>query len=126
VTRNSVFVDRGNETAIFYPSTLSTDRRGNTRRHAADEGFPVQVSVAEDRSSVAELPGTIENRILKLVLRRLPTDTGEATTWDRIVFRGQEWDMATPPWRSGWNRRLKHWEITLRSRNKSTEGVGDG
>ena len=120
-----MFADRGTETAIFYPAVLQTDRRGNTRRHVADEGFEVRVSAAEDRSSVAELPGTIENKVIKLVFRRMPTDVDKATTWDRVEFRGETWDMATPPWPSGWSRSLKHWEVTIRSRNHATE-VDDG
>lgn len=120
MSRNSVFLDRGEEIALFYPSERVEDRRGNLIRQVTEDPFPVRVNEIRDRSSIPELPGQVDATIFKVVTRSLPPTT---SSWDRIVWRDAEWDMAVPPIPIGFSKANRHWHLILRSRNRK---VGDG
>lgn len=120
MSRHSVFLDRGEEVALFFPSERVEDRRGNLVRRVTEDPVPVRVSEIRDRSSIPELPGQVDATIFKVVARNLPVGT---SSWDRIVWRDTEWDMAVPPIQIGFTRANRHWHIILRSRNRK---VGDG
>jgi len=95
-------------------STLQQDRFGN-HVLVADEvnALHIWVNVSTDRQASAELPGQVDVKVLKVTTRIFPVDT-----FDRIEFRGEEWDLAVPPVISQWTKATSHVSMILRSRNR--------
>jgi hypothetical protein len=107
-------MDRGSETLTVYLEELVTDSLGNKIKRPSGVGVPIRVTTSEDRSSDAELPGQVSNKVMRVMARQVP-----AGSWSRIIFQGEEWDLAGPPrFTPGMTSRLKHIEFTIRSRNK--------
>lgn len=125
----SKVLDGGEEIAIVYPEVLYTDDRGNRFYVAGEKPEKIRVTVSKARTSSSDLPGQVSIQNLKCTTRRI---TG--WDWDRIVLRGEEWDLTTPPHiASGVSRASRHYEFELRSRNKldnktdlNIKEVGDG
>lgn len=120
----SRLLDRGRETVYVYPEVLHIDRRGNRVRLPSDTAVPVRVTTSEDRSSDAELPGQLTVRVIKCLARTAPV-----TTWARVVYDGEEWDLGGPPrFTKGVSKTTQHVEFILRSRSHSapTPEVADG
>jgi hypothetical protein len=114
----SKILDKGEETITIYPEVLETNRRGETYRVPAETGVTVRCTVAEERQSSAELAGQVDVKVVRILCRTVQ-GTGSQT---RVVFRGEEWDLAEPPhFSSGVSRRMKHMELLLRSRNRLDE-----
>lgn len=113
--RRSVLVDRGSEEMILYPSVLKTDSRGNKARSPDfTSPYSVMVNYSTDRQATAELPGQIDVKVVKLIA---PYKT-PIESWARVKFRGEYWDIATPPVISRFTKATRHVEFTLRSRNE--------
>lgn len=114
----SRLLDRGRETVLVYPEVLHTDKRGNRVRIPSETPVAVRVTTSEDRSSDAELPGQVTVKIVKCLARTAPV-----TTWARIEYAGELWDLAAPPrFTVGVSKTTTHVEFTLRSRNYSAPG----
>ena len=110
----SRLLDRGRETLIVYVEETVTDSLGNTIKRPSGEGIVLRVTTSEDRSSDAELPGQVSNKVVRIMARQVP-----AGSWSRVVYNGEEWDLASPPRMTpGVTNRLKHIEFTIRSRNR--------
>ena len=110
----SRLLDRGRETLTVYLEELVTDSLGNKIKRPSGVGIPVKVTTSEDRSSDAELPGQVTNKVIRIMARQVPIGS-----WSRVVFDGEEWDLASPPrFTTGATKRLKHIEFTIRSRNR--------
>ena len=110
----SRLLDRGRETLTVYLEELVTDSLGNKIKRPSGVGIPVKVTTSEDRSSDAELPGQVTNKVIRIMARQVPIGS-----WSRVVFDGEEWDLASPPrFTTGATSRLKHIEFTIRSRNR--------
>ena len=113
----SRILDRGSEFVWIYPEVLHTDARGNRVRIPSDTPVKVRVSTSEDRSSDAELPGQVQVKAIRCIARSAPV-----TTWARVDYDGESWDLAGPPrFSKGTSRVMRHVEFTLRSRNYSAK-----
>lgn len=110
----SRLLDRGRETLTVYLEETATDSLGNTIKRPSGDGVELRVTASEDRSSDAELPGQVSNKVLRIMARQVP-----AGSWSRVIFRGEEWDLGLPPtFTEGATRRLRHIEFTIKSRNR--------
>lgn len=110
----SRLLDRGRETLLVYVEETATDSFGNIVRRPSGDGIELRVTSSEDRSSEAELPGQVSNKVVRILARQVP-----AGSWSRIIYAGEEWDLASPPrMTTGATKRLKHIEFTIRSRNR--------
>jgi hypothetical protein len=110
----SRLLDKGRETLIVYVEETATDSLGNTIKRPSGDGIELSVTSSEDRSSDAELPGQVSNKVVRILARQVPVGS-----WSRVIFRGEEWDLALPPtFTQGATGRLKHVEFSIRSRNR--------
>lgn len=110
----SRLVDRGSEVIRVYPAVPRVDPDGNEVLFPGDEFYERRVTVAEDRQADAELTGQVTNKVVRITARDLPG----IDSWAEIWFRGEQWDLASPPhFSNGVSRAIKHVEIALRSRN---------
>ena len=110
----SRLLDRGRESMIVYLEETVTDSLGNTLKRPSGEGLTIKVTSSEDRSSDAELPGQVSNKVVRIMARQVPVGS-----WSRVVYNGEEWDLASPPrFTPGVTKRLAHIEFTIRSRNR--------
>lgn len=109
----SRLLDRGGEWMDIYPEVEQVNRRGERLMAPADTPIRIRVTTTYDRPSDAELPGQVHTDLLKVFARQAPFGT-----WARIVFRGEEWDLAKPPtFTHGLTKATRHVEFTIRSRN---------
>lgn len=114
----SRLIDKGREVVLVWPNISVVNDRGDVKPMIAEEPVPIRCSTSEDRSQIADLPGNIDIHILKVTARKIPLGPGGVpATWARIMYQGQEYDMAEPPRLSkGPSRSIEHWEFKLRSR----------
>lgn len=112
----SRLLDRGRERAWFYAARPDRDSRGNRilSRHHLVTPDGVRVTVAEDESAKAELPGQIDFRVLRMHLR----DSAVTSSWDFVWFRGRWWEPVNPEWDSIGLLNTRHQELLLREANQ--------
>jgi len=116
----SKLLDRGSQTILVYPEVEVTNSRGDRVRVPSETPVPVRVSMSKDRNATAELPGQVDVKIIRCVTRDAPIGA-----WARVVFEGEEWDVAAPPhFSAGVSKATRNVTFTLRSRNDV--GVRDG
>jgi hypothetical protein len=114
----SRLLDRGRAFILVYPEVTIVNKRGIPRHQPSDTPVKVRVTTVEDRSSDAELPGQVSNTVVRMTARSAPVGS-----WARVVYLGEEWDIATPPrFAEGVSANTQHVEFTLRSRNRLDEG----
>lgn len=115
----STLLDRGREIILVWPQVEIITPRGDKKKVPATEPVTLRCTTSEDRSQIADLPGQIDIHIVRVITRKLPTaPDGTPATFSRIMYQGQEYDMAEPPRRSfGMSRATDHWEFKLRSRS---------
>lgn len=110
----SRLLDRGREALIVYVEETATDSLGNIIKRPSGDGITLRVTSSEDRSSDAEMAGQVSNKVVRIMARQVP-----AGSWSRVVYNGEEWDLASPPRMTpGVTKRLAHIEFTIRSRNR--------
>jgi len=115
----SVLLDKGTEDMYIYPQIEATDKRGNTIELPSDTPVKIRVSTSIDQGSDAELAGQVSVKVLRVITRHAPLES-----WARIVYAGEEWDLAYPPRQTpGVSRATRHTEFGIRSRN--TENTED-
>lgn len=109
----SRIIDKGNDVMDVYPEVETYNSRGEKMKRPADTPVRVRFTSSEDRSSKAELPGQVAIKVVRGIARDAPVGQ-----WARVVYSGEEWDIASPPrFTPGMSRALRHVEFTLRSRN---------
>lgn len=109
----SRLLDKGTEDMFIYPQIEATDKRGNTIEIASDTPVKIRVSTSIDQGSDAELAGQVSVKVLRVITRHAPLES-----WARIVYAGEEWDLAYPPRQTpGVSRATRHTEFGIRSRN---------
>lgn len=109
----SKLLDRGRETILVYPEVTVTNNRGEEVKVPSETPVPVRVSMSKDRNSSAELPGQVEVKVIRCVTRSAPI-----SGWARVVYNGEEWDLAAPPHVSqGISKATRNTTFILRSRN---------
>lgn len=110
----STLLDRGRETMLVYPEVLTRNARGDELRIPSTTATEFRVVVTAQRQGDSELPGQVSTKILRCMARSAPVGS-----WARIVFRGEEWDLASPPhFSTGLSRNVEHVEFIIRSRNR--------
>lgn len=113
VVTMSRLLDRGNDVMDVYPEVETYNSRGEKMKRPSETPVRVRFTSSEDRSSKAELPGQVSIRVVKGIARKAPVGQ-----WARVVYDGEEWDIASPPrFTPGMSRSLRHVEFTIRSRN---------
>lgn len=109
----SALLDRGREYVDIYPEEIVIDDRGTPFKQPAKTAVRVRVTVTADRSQIAELSGQIDTDVLKCFARSAPLGT-----WARIVYNGDEYDLAAPPrFVGGVSRSTQHVQFLIRSRS---------
>lgn len=116
----SLLLDAGKETMLIYPEVLTHNARGDEVRVPADEPVEIRVTTSAQRQGDAEIPGQVSIKAMRCIARDAPVGS-----WARIVFRGEEWDLAAPPrFTPGLSRATRHVEFVIRSRNRLEDGFG--
>lgn len=115
-------IDRGEELCTVYPEVIYKDKDGKLLHRAGKEGKQIRVTVSEERRTASDLIGQVSVNMIRCVARYVP-----GWDWARVVFRGEEWDIVTPPHiSSGSSRAIRHYEFVLRSRNgMNNMGTGE-
>lgn len=109
----SILLDRGKSTILVYAEDEVVNSRGDRVRVPSDVATPVRVSMSRDRNSTAELPGQVDVKIIRCVARKAPVGS-----WARILYDGEEWDLAAPPhFGEGVSKNTRNVTFTIRSRN---------
>lgn len=120
--KTSILLDRGRAVLDVYPEVTVTNKRGDHIKVPSDTPVKVRVSMARDRNASAELPGQVDVKIIRCMAREAPLGT-----WARIVYNGEEWDLAAPPHTGiGVSRQTRSVSFTIRSRNDAPAGNGLG
>lgn len=102
---------------LVYPEEHVTNNRGDTVRIPSETPVEVWITASSQRQGDAEIPGQVSIKSMRCITRSAPVGS-----WARIVFRGEEWDLATPPhYTAGLSRATTHVEFIIRSRNKLNE-----
>jgi|GEM_PF-2401002 len=113
----SRMLDHGPEVMLIYPEVLTHNARGDEVRIPSDTPVSVRVYATAQRQGDAEIAGQVSVKLLYIMTRKAPVGS-----WARLVFRGEEWDLASPPHFSvGLSRATQHVEFIIRSRNKLEE-----
>ena len=98
----------------IYPEVTTVNARGDEIRVPSEEGVEVRVTTSSQRQGDAEIAGQVSIKTMRCITRTAPVGS-----WARIVFRGEEWDLAVPPrFSPGVSRNTQHVEFVIRSRNR--------
>lgn len=109
----SALLDRGREYVDVYPEVTVVNSRGTPVKLPSDTPVRVRVTTTADRFQIAELPGQIDTQVIKCHARSAPLGS-----WARVVYNGEEYDLAEPPrFSKGVSRATRHVEFLLRSRS---------
>ena len=105
---------RRGQAATVYPSKLDTDNRGNHVR-VVDMASPIEVEAVfiPQRSARAEVPGQAQINVMRMLLNH---DLPGVDIWGRVKWRGEEWDIVTPPSYHHGTRHTRHWSMDIRER----------
>jgi hypothetical protein len=113
----SRLLDKGRELMLVYPEVEVFNNRGDLVRIPATAPVEVWVTTSQQRQGDAEIPGQVSIKSMRCITRTAPVGS-----WARIVFQGEEWDLATPPrFTPGLSKATQHVEFIIRSRNKLNE-----
>lgn len=113
----SRLLDKGRELVLVYPEVWVTNNRGDPVRTPSETPVEVWVTASAQRQGDAEIPGQVSIKSVRCITRSAPVGS-----WSRIVYQGEEWDLAAPPrFTKGLSRSTEHVEFILRSRNKLDE-----
>jgi len=114
--------------AIFKPTIVITDRRGDEVR-IADEDPSHWIKTKcwmitnTNRTSRAEVPGQLEIDSYKIGIK---ADIPGIDLWSRVIIDGEEYDVLTPPYRYNGTKQVRHWSLMIRQRPDSPHTEGDG
>lgn len=110
----SRLLDAGRETMLIYPEVLTTNSRGDEVRIPSEDPIEIRVTTSAQRQGDAEIAGQVSIKTMRCITRSAPVGS-----WARIVFRGEEWDLASPPrFTPGVSKATQHVEFIIRSRNR--------
>lgn len=113
----SKILDRGEEVAEIFPEAYAVNRRGERYKVPDTKGYMVRVTATADKQAIAELPGQVHVKAVRLFFR-WPKSYGHLGTISRVRFRGEDWDLSVPPhFSSGASKAMRHVELIIKSRN---------
>lgn len=111
----SRILDAGQEDMLIFPEVEVTNKRGESVIVPADVPVKIRVTTSVDRSADAELPGQVSSKVMRVLARSAPVGS-----WAGVEFRGERWDLASPPrFTRGVSRATRHVEFMIRSTNNS-------
>lgn len=114
----SRLLDYGRETVLVYPEVVQINARGDEVRVPSTTPVEVKVTTSYQRQGDAEIAGQVSVKTVRCIARSAPVGS-----WARVVYRGEEWDLAVPPrFTPGASRNTEHVEFVIRSRNKLKDG----
>ena len=109
----SKILDQGLEDMWIYPEVVHEDKRGNRIKLPSETPVKIRVTTSIDQGSDAELAGQVSVKVLRCLTRSAPVGS-----WVRVVYQGEEWDLAYPPRQTpGITRLTRHVEFGIRGRN---------
>lgn len=116
----SRILDRGREQMFIYPEVYVLNARGDQVRIPSETPVEVWVTTTGQRQGDAEIAGQVSTKSIYCMTRDAPVGS-----WARVVFRGEDWDLATPPrFTVGLTNATRHVEFIIRSRNRLDEPYG--
>ncbi len=116
----SRLLDKGRSLMLIYPEVEVLNARGDRVRIPSETPVEVWVTTSAQRQGDGELAGQVSTKSMRCITRSAPVGS-----WARIVFLGEEWDLATPPrFTPGLSRMTRHVEFIIRSRNRLDEPYG--
>lgn len=93
---------------------LTTDHRGNKHRMVnMDAPIPVEAAFIPQRSARAEVPGQAEIDVTRMILSN---DLPDVDIYGRVEWRGELWDIVSPPAYHHGTRHTRHWSMDIRKR----------
>jgi hypothetical protein len=105
------------EKGVVYGRKVSVDSRGNEQVVPDfDNPHEVGMSIHSVRSNRAEIKGQLTNEVVVL---HVDPDVPDIGPWTCVVFRGRQYDIASPPFYKTGRRRTSHWEAEVRARPPS-------
>jgi hypothetical protein len=120
MARRSILLDQGREQMLIYPEVHVINSRGDQVRIPSETPVEVWVTTSSQRQGDGEMAGQVSTKSMRCITRSAPVGS-----WARIVFRGEEWDLASPPrFTKGLSRATQHVEFIIRSRNRLDEPYG--
>jgi hypothetical protein len=115
----SRLLDKGRELILVYPEVTLTNARGDTVRLPSETPVEVWVTASAQRQGDAEIAGQVSIKSVRCIARSAPVGS-----WAKVVYQGEEWDLAVPPrFTAGLSRATQHVEFILRSRNRLDENL---
>lgn len=107
------FQRRRGEPVTLYPVHTVLDDRGNEVIQA-NFAAPINTTAAAipQRSSRAEVPGQQVIYIVRLIIRVYPN----VELWSQVDFRGERWDVVSPPAYHHGTRLTRHVSIDIKRR----------
>lgn len=110
----SKLLDDGAERCYIYKQIEVINNRGERAVDTVKVPTLIRVTSSMDRSSIAELPGNIDSKVVKLLTRK-----AELGSWAKAWYQGEVYDIALPPrYTPGASKATRHVEFSLRSRNE--------
>lgn len=105
---------RRGQPVVLYRSKVIQDSRGNDVVTVDREDPHLTTAAAiPQRSSKAEVPGQQMIDVVRLIVK---DELDGVTLWSRVEYRGEEWDLVTPPSYHHGTRQTRHWSIDIRRR----------
>lgn len=105
---------RRGQPVVIYPEKLIEDRRGN-HQLVVDMDNPITTKAVTipQRSAKAEVPGQAVIDVTRLIVA---ADLGEVGLLSKVDWKGEQWDVVTPPAYHHGTRHTRHWTIDIRRR----------
>lgn len=97
------------------PSARVQDGRGNWTYILDEDVDAIETTGAfiPQRSARAEVPGQMEIDVTRLIVE---ADLEGVNLWSRVYWKGEEWDIVSPPAYHHGTRHTRHWSIDIRKR----------
>jgi hypothetical protein len=105
---------RHGQPVTIYRTEQIVDSRGNSVvRMTKDNPWQLTAAAIPQRSSRAEIPGQQEIDVIRLITT---ADLTDVNLWSRVLYRGSEWDIVSPPAYHHGTRLTRHWSVDIRRR----------
>lgn len=111
---------RNAQDCVIYKTVRFTDDRGNEQFMVdLENGAPEKAAFIPVRSSRAEAPGQVEVDVYTMIVR---ADIPDVTLWSMVDWRGERFDVMSPPSYHHGTRHVRHWSVEIRKRPGALDG----
>jgi len=104
---------RNAQDAIVYKTTTITDDRGNEQVVVSDEGINIKAAFIPRSTREISTAGQAVHEAYTMIVRADIPDVG---TWSTVEWRGEFWDVISPPEYHHGTRHVRHWTVEIRKR----------